>query len=367
MAFDLYLRERIGTNLVLNDIAPLTEEKESVDADIFWRYEDEPEAEPEFLTTCAAGKAVSVPFDFSDARPIRLFLVSKQADGNQLAYRAQEGKQLVFNPNIETSVPVIGQLTSATNTEVSIWVNNFTEKAKYRKIEVSPNSDMSSPDTVETQLASDFGVNNLLPNEFTITKTGEALAVTKYVRIAHSSNNETFGTASNILTVVFATSGGSGGSGGGDAPCFIGLTKFKFFDESEINFEQLYNSRSLFIERPYAFAKSFDENGQPQKAIIEDVFRHWVQEYLEVRFSDSTSSGVTKEHPYFTENGEYVAIGNLKTGDKIFDDKNNLIEITAINQIEIPEGIYVYNARIRKYKNYVADGKRVHNTKQIEL
>jgi len=365
MAFDLFLRERIGTNLVLNDIAPLTEEIESVEADIFWRYEDEPDADPQFLTTCAAGKTASVPFDFADARPIRLFLISKQADGNQLAYRAQEGTQLLFNPNIETLTPTIGQLTNATNTQVTLWANDFTEKAKYREVEVSAVADFATRDLLEIQEAADFGVNNLLPNEVLITKTGVSGAVTKYVRIRHSSNGETYGNYSNVLTIVFADSGGTGGSGGdGDPPCFIGSTKFKLINGSEIDFQELFGARSIFIGQPCAF--SFDEQGNRQSGIVEEVFRHWVGEYFEVEFSDGTISGVTKEHPYFTEN-DYVAIGKLKAGDKVFNDENKLVEIIEKTLIKIPEGIYVYNARIRAFANYVADGKRVHNAKQIEL
>ena len=360
---DLFITERLNTNLTINDVAPVGNEIPSVEGDIFWRYEDEPDSAPRFLATCAAGKEIIVPFDFADARPIRLFLVSKQANGNQLAYRAQEGVQLLFNPNIENQTPTIGQLTAATNTEVTIWVNDFTEKAKYRKIEVSPNSDMSSPDLVEYQMASDFGVNNLLPNSVLITKTGEASAVTKYIRVSHSSNNQTYGTPSNILTVIFANSGGTGGSGGGDAPCFIGTTDVTFFDGSKRTFHIIYGCGDLFIGRKVL---SFDKNNNRKAGIIEELFRHTVFEYLEISFSDGTISSVTKEHPYFTENG-YVAIGKLTVGDKVFNDENYSVEIVEIKTIEVPEGIYVYNARIREFQNYVADGKRVHNAKQVDL
>jgi hypothetical protein len=196
-----------------------------------------------------------------------------------------------------------------------------------------------------------------------VTKTGEAGAVTKYIRVAHSSNGTVFGTASNLLAVTFANSGGSGGTGGGN-PCFTGETLFKLFGGEAVSFEKLFEQRDDYIGRA---ALAFDEYNKPVAGIIEDIFRHEVFEHLAVAFADGSETFVTRGHKYFTENYDYVAIGKLKPGDRVFDEKMRLVEITRIGSVEAPAGVFVYNATIREYRNYVADGKRVHNLKQVEL
>jgi hypothetical protein len=361
---DLFLRERLNVNLVLDDKV-IASAAESVLGEVYWRWDDETDMEPQLLGTASAGRQIVAPFDFSSGRGIVLFLVSGSAEGNRSAYRVEEGRQLFFKPNIETLEPSIGQLSDATNTQVTIWVNNFTEKAKYRKIEVSTSAMMTSP-TVVIQEASEFA-QNLLPSEVLISKPVSVGTETKYIRVSHSSNGDAYGTASNVLSITFADNTDSGGdSGDGEHPCFIGSTGFKLDGGSKIPFEKLFDEREVYVGR---YARSFDEFNKPVAGLIEEVFRHPVYEYLEVTFEDGAVSGVTREHPYKIETGDWRAVGKLKVGDYVFDDsdKPKLVKIAKIEKIEVPEGIYVYNARIARVQNYSADDRQVHNVKQVEL
>jgi len=350
-------------NLVLDDYV-VAAFKESVEAQIFWRFEDEPTAEPQPLGSVAAGATLAVPFDLTQGRAIRLFAVSRTADNNLSTQDPRAGVQTVFHPNLETNTPVIGQLTAATNTEVTIWVNNFTTRAHFRKVEVSPNSDMSSPDLVETFAAADFP-QSLIPSSQLVTKTGVSGTVTKYIRVSHSSNGTDFGTASNILTVVFADSGGSGGSGGDGGPCFTGDVPLTISDRSSIPLRDVYARRSQFIG---CVIKSFDDNGDVCEAAIEDVFRHRVFKALAVTFADGSEVTVTAEHPFLTEEFEFKPIGQFFAGETVqvhFDDWMPL-EIESIENVSYPDGVDVFNLRTST-GHYFADGKGVHNAKDIEI
>lgn len=81
---NLFLDENLDTTtLVLNNIidAEITI-TEATYADVYFIYQDEPTATPEFLATIAAGSEAKVPFPESK-RPIRLFAISKDAENRQ--------------------------------------------------------------------------------------------------------------------------------------------------------------------------------------------------------------------------------------------------------------------------------------------
>lgn len=350
-------------NLVVDDYV-VSAFKESVEADIFWRFEDEPTAEPKLLGSAAAGKSLAVPFDLTQGRPIRLFAVSRTADNNLSTQDPRAGVQTVFDPNLETLTPAIGQLTAATNTQVTIWVNNFTTKTRFRKVEVSPNSDMSSPDLVEEFSAADFP-QSLMPATQLVTKTGVSGTVTKYIRVSHSSNGTNWGTASNILTVTFADSGGSGGTGGDGGPCFAGDTPLMVSETSSIELRDVWNRRSQFIGVQIT---SFNDAGDIVDAIIEDVFRHTVYKALEVVFEDGSEMTVTAEHPFLTEDFEFQPIGKFAAGDSVMASLGDWMPLTikSITPVDYPDGLHVYNLRTST-GHYFADRKGVHNLKDIEL
>lgn len=88
-------------NIVLDD-SVFEEREESVKADIFWRFDDEPTAEPKYLDSVAAGKTFKAPFDMSHGRAVRFFLVSETAKGNFSALNVLEAVLNVFDPNGST-------------------------------------------------------------------------------------------------------------------------------------------------------------------------------------------------------------------------------------------------------------------------
>lgn len=259
--------------------------------------------------------------------------------------------------NTETAAPTIWQYAPATNTAVQISSNGYTAQAAYRKVQISASSDMSSPtETIITQ----FPMQQI----FTATKAPSSGAQTKYIRIAHSSNNVTYSPWSNILSVTFANSGGTGGTGGGIDPCFTGKMQFRLFDESTVDFEYLYENREKFIGK--AFAKSFDLENKKQNGVIEDVFRHLVFEYLEIEFSSGEKLEVTKEHPFFVGD-RYLPVWQLKESDFVMNDDYSFDQIISIKEIKPESPVWVYNVRIAEFHNYVAGKKRVHNAKEAPV
>lgn len=260
--------------------------------------------------------------------------------------------------NTETESPTLWQFAAATNTYVDLAAENFNAaNAKYRKVEVSAASDMSSPTVT---------VVNEVPMEpvFRVTKVSEAPAVTKYIRVSFSSNNVLYGNVSNILAVTFADNTGSGGSGGGSDPCFAGWMLFRTFEGDLVPMETLFENRKEFIGKPVA--RSYDHYGAMVPGVIEDVFVHEVKEYLQISFASGEIHHVTEEHPYFLGD-RYRAIGSLRIGDSVMDMEGEFDRIELITPITPDKPVKVYNARIRQYQNYTVGRKHVHNLKEAPV
>jgi hypothetical protein len=211
---DLILHERENANLVLDDRLPPVTFAESVSGEIFWRFDDEPDADPQFLGAAVAGKSLQVPFDFSHGRAIKLFIISRTATGEQSALKSSEGVSTVFNPNTETAVPHIYQSGASGNDEVRVAVENYTDNAQYRKIQVSGSNTFASvvEDSQDTENESGDSLNPfiILTRDSNLTNPE-----TKYVRVAHSSNGTVYGAWSNALMITFADDGGGGGTSPG--------------------------------------------------------------------------------------------------------------------------------------------------------
>lgn len=97
----LYLYERLceptsTMNLVL-DGQVIDNVTESVAGDVYWRWEDEPDMEPQYLGTGVAGHDLVVPFDLK-GREIRLFLISKTGTGDQSVRDIKEAEQTTLSP-----------------------------------------------------------------------------------------------------------------------------------------------------------------------------------------------------------------------------------------------------------------------------
>lgn len=359
---DLYLRQHLDANrtpnLVLDDRADLPR-KEATSAEVFYRFEDEPGSEPQFLGTAIAGQELKTPFNLPPGRKVRFFLVSRTETGDQNAPNAAgTSSQLLLDQNTETVTPQISQYSAASNTSVQIFVNGFSAAARHRKIELSPNADMSA--SLEVIVSSG---NLSLPEIQAVMKGGESAAQARYIRVSHSSNGVSYSPPSNILPVTFADSAGAGGSGGGgfnEAPCFVGNTTFTLASGELIFMAEL----SEYVGQR---AKCFDAEDNETSGVIEQAFAHLVYEYLLVSFADGVTTGVTKEHPYYTELYEYIAVGKLNKNRSIFDGNMNLVGITGVEKIYCPGGVWVYNARIGVHANYLANNHRVHNAKSAEF
>jgi len=85
----------VSLNIVLTGFA-LTSFTPSTVGEVFWRWEDEPETYPQFLGAQTAGFTLATPFDLQ-GKAIRLFLVSKTADGRRSVSDVREAEQVVFS------------------------------------------------------------------------------------------------------------------------------------------------------------------------------------------------------------------------------------------------------------------------------
>ncbi len=141
--------------------------------------------------------------------------------------------------------------------------------------------------------------------------------------------------------------------------CFLGHTLFSLWDEMDIPFDELYENQAK-----HKFALSFNENGERVRGTIVEVFKHTVYEYVEVTFFDRAfPTQVVPEHRYFIPSGIYVPIKYL-LGKHVVSIEGVEVQVLNLKYIAVPEGVDVYNAHIRAYENYCADGKRVHNVKR---
>lgn len=103
--------------------------------------------------------------------------------------------------------PEISQIFDAESDLIRIGVKNFSGEARYRRIEIASNSDMS--DGIESVIDADEYNNSFLQDEFLLTDpSAKHSNETFYVRVSHSSNNREWSEYSNILTVTFGSSAG---------------------------------------------------------------------------------------------------------------------------------------------------------------
>jgi len=131
---DLILRRRLAPGTVPNNIAmygvPQDTTTESVAAEVWWRFEDEPTMEPQLLGVQSAGFDLVVPFNL-EGREIRLFVVSRTATGEQSAREVREAVQTTFAQpepptlaNVEYVADASIELTIAPNGgtgTINIW------------------------------------------------------------------------------------------------------------------------------------------------------------------------------------------------------------------------------------------------------
>lgn len=208
----LILADNFEQSLVLGTRADFTGSVRARTGELWMRLENEPDSLPIKIADVSAGETVSVPYNPAYDGGIRLYLVSYGADGAPLSKTIDRAAQKIVFLNRETGAPVIGQTSAATNTTVGVGVSNYSDAARFRKIEIAETNNMSGA-AVEILNAADFN-NNQLPTMFTVSRSAASANLTRFVRVSHSSNNAAYGAPSNILEIVFADAGGGGGSGG---------------------------------------------------------------------------------------------------------------------------------------------------------
>lgn len=96
---DLTLRQRLSEpttplHLAMQGIAAGIETT-SVSAEIFWRWDDDPDMEPQSLGKVAAGHELAVPFDLK-GRAVRLWPVALTAKGQRSASFVKDANYVVF-------------------------------------------------------------------------------------------------------------------------------------------------------------------------------------------------------------------------------------------------------------------------------
>jgi hypothetical protein len=82
---------------ILIDLMPTPPFTEAVTALYYWRFEDEPDSEYQYLGQQSTGFAFNVPFEGS-GREIRISMIGKAANGVQSTYDPREGVQTTITP-----------------------------------------------------------------------------------------------------------------------------------------------------------------------------------------------------------------------------------------------------------------------------
>ncbi|MFH1641924.1 MAG: polymorphic toxin-type HINT domain-containing protein [Nanoarchaeota archaeon] len=98
------------------------------------------------------------------------------------------------------------------------------------------------------------------------------------------------------------------------------------------------------------------DNGKTVVSEVVDTYQRLTNKYLVI----NNKIKVTPDHIFYIE-GQWVPIGEAQIGDKMVDNKGNYVTIESIEKIAVPEGVKVYNFKVKGYPYYYAEGILVHN------
>lgn len=171
------------------------------------------EEEPIFAGRLEAGAILKVPYNPALDGTLNLFAIAKDEKGAADVIDLNQAFSITYTPNRDIGTPDFFQVGSAQNLQIDFEHTGFTT-AQFRKVQYATNN------TFTTGLVEriDGALNMPLNKSFSITRGSGSGTLLVYVRIAHSTNNQTFGSWSATKTATFADSGGSGGSGAGSPP-----------------------------------------------------------------------------------------------------------------------------------------------------
>lgn len=89
---------------IVIDLLPTPPFTDAITAKYYWRFEDEPESDYQFLGQQSVGSALAIPFEGS-GREIRISQIGVAANGVQSAYDPREGVQTtILLPSILSGV-----------------------------------------------------------------------------------------------------------------------------------------------------------------------------------------------------------------------------------------------------------------------
>ena len=114
----------------------------------------------------------------------------------------------VASVNTELTAPIIEQIGQSALTAVTVGVKNYSEKVRYRLIQVSnSNSFPAGANTVQST-HNFLDTVNIFGATETVTKT--LAAINQFVRMAHSTDGVNFTAWSNVLPISFINESGYG-------------------------------------------------------------------------------------------------------------------------------------------------------------
>jgi len=133
--------------------------------------------------------------------------------------------------------------------------------------------------------------------------------------------------------------------------CFLPDTFIQRADETEISISDVQIGDVLL---------SITSLGEIVTTIVEHVFIHEVNEYIEVQLGQNQLR-VTREHPFFIGNGNFCSLDKLRLFDCVYSliDGNLPTSITSIKTMKVP-ATCVYNLRTTQPHTYFANRIAVH-------
>ncbi|CAF4894941.1 unnamed protein product [Rotaria sp. Silwood1] len=135
--------------------------------------------------------------------------------------------------------------------------------------------------------------------------------------------------------------------------CFLPDTLVQRADQSEIKIKDVQFGDVLL---------AFTAFGEIVMTVVEDVFKHQVDEYLELQIGENRLH-VTREHPFFVGHGNFCSLDKLRVSDCVYSLIDGHFQSTTITSIKIIKApaTCVYNLRTSQPHTYFANKIAVHN------
>jgi len=213
---DLLLEENNGFNLLLRDQSvPLYYPPATVPAarvEIYQHDIDQPASAARLIATVAPGATISIPYTPSTDKPTILRALSFSASGTPSHASLDDAPAMTVLFQRETDAPTVQQVGAATNTQIQIAFDNYSQFVVRRRIRIADNAEMTN--AVERVTTSQVGQMPRLA--FIARATAGTNAQTIFIRVSHcnSETGNAWSAESDALSLSFANSTGGGGSSG---------------------------------------------------------------------------------------------------------------------------------------------------------